>query len=287
MKIEYINSNPIAILMASYNSQKYIAEQIESIINQSYKFWTLYIRDDGSTDDTKKIIGDYSRKYDNIILINDSNGNLGCRDNFFRLLEIVQSKYYMFSDSDDVWLPNKVKVSLDEIIKAEKENPPHTPILIHSDMMIVDQNLNILQQSMWESARFNPDKIKTINYLGIHGFIGGATAIFNKEAKRVSIPFSKKVYLHDLWIGLKVLESGKIISLHKQLMLYRQHGNNTAGAGEKSKLSLIYKLRNFKKVLKVNLMTARMLKSIGWGGYTKYLYNKLKLIYLLRSGKAL
>lgn len=281
------NPHSIAILMATYNAEKYLSNQIDSIISQSNQDWTLYIRDDGSSDRTNIIIQDYIKRYDNIFVINDHEGNLGCRDNFFKLLDSVDSQYYMFSDADDVWLPTKIEESYELIKKAEMESSPEVPILVHSDMVVVDENLQPITKSMWECSRFNPDKIKNINYLGLHGFVGGATSIFNRAGKNVSKPYSKDVYLHDLWIGLKILEHGKLISLHKSLMLYRQHSTNTAGAGMASNLKMSYKIKNLRHTIKLNIDTARMLKKIGWGGYLKYIYYKTKLFFLIRSGKAL
>lgn len=281
------NSNSIAILMATYNAEKYLSEQIESIISQTCKDWSLYIRDDGSHDRTNLIIQDYVRRYSNIYELNDHEGNLGCRDNFFKLLDSIDSRYYMFSDADDVWLPTKIEESYELIKKNEADYSSDVPILVHSDMVVVDEKLQTIAKSMWECSRFNPDKIKNINYLGLHGFVGGATSIFNRAAKNISKPFSQDVYLHDLWIGLKVLEQGKLISLHKPLMLYRQHSTNTAGAGLASKLKLSYKIKNMRQIIKVNISTATMLKKIGWGGYIKYLYYKTKLFFIIRSGKAL
>lgn len=281
------NDRPIAILMATYNSDKYLTDQIESIINQTNKEWTLYIRDDGSTDSTRDIIQKYAEIYENINVILDNKGNLGCRDNFFSMLNTVHSEYYMFSDADDVWLPQKIQVCIDEIKVAEDAHGRNTPILVHSDMVVVDSELKVMSKSMWSAAHFNPDAIKTFEYVGIHCFVGGATCLFNNAAKECSYPLSSEVYLHDLWIALNVIRKGIIISIHKQLLLYRQHSNNTAGAASSSNLKLISKLKNTKKVLLINIATARMLKKCGWGGYLKYLFYKIKLVYLIRSGKAL
>ncbi len=278
------NDKLIAILLASYNVEKYIREQIDSILTQTNENWTLYIRDDGSKDGTLRIITEYAEKFQNIILVQDNLGNLGCRDNFFRMLEVVESEYYMFSDADDVWLPTKIEDSYSTIIKLEKSNPD-IPILVHTDMSVVDENLNIISESMWEYGHFNPDKLKNKNYLGLHGYVGGATSIFNRKAKEVSMPFSKHVYLHDLWIGLCVIQNGIIYSVHKPTILYRQHNDNIAGASLEKQLTLKYKIQNLKKVIRLNISTAKMLKSIGWGGYCRYIYYKLLLIYKTRSCK--
>ena len=100
----------IAILMSTYNGERYLREQIDSLLNQTYKDWKLYIRDDGSTDETISIIESYVNDYpDLIVLLKDDLGNLGSARSFMRILSVVDADYYMFCDQDDVWLPNKVK----------------------------------------------------------------------------------------------------------------------------------------------------------------------------------
>lgn len=270
--------------MAAYNAESYIGEQIESIINQTNKEWSLYIRDDNSTDNTIKIIKSYCKKNKNIILYHDNKGNLGCKNNFFELLLSIDSLYYMFSDSDDYWLPNKIAISLDKMQLLEKGNP-YTPIIIHTDMCIADAKLNIIEESMWRAAKFNPDKIKTYNYLGLMGYIGGATMLFNQKAKEVSIPINPAVYMHDLWIGLCVIREGIIYSIHQQTILYRQHDKNSVGGASNAQLAFSYKLKNFKKVLKTNWQTYKMLNKIGYGSLLKYFYYKIKLVFMMRCGK--
>ena len=138
----YNNSRPIAILLAVYNGEKYLREQIDSVIAQTNKDWTLYIRDDASTDSTLAIIHEYSERYDNVISVEDGDGNLGCRGNFFRLLEVVESKYYMFCDGDDVWFDFKVQLTYDAMLKADIEEM--RPVIVHTTWTLTDADLNVL-----------------------------------------------------------------------------------------------------------------------------------------------
>ena len=145
----------IAILLAVYNGEKYLSVQIDSIIAQTSHDWVLYIRDDASTDSTQKIIANYCNEHDNIVVVKDDLGNLGCSENFRQLLRVVDADYYMFSDADDYWLPEKIQVSFDFIRKKE-QHYINIPVLVHSDKSIADGDLNILHQSDWRTNRIDP-----------------------------------------------------------------------------------------------------------------------------------
>ena len=108
----------IAILLSTYNGSKYLREQLNSIIDQTVKDWILYVRDDGSTDETIDIIKEYVSLYPNINYIEDIQ-NLGSARSFMKLLSLVEADHYMFCDQDDVWLPTKIEVSLMEMKKQK------------------------------------------------------------------------------------------------------------------------------------------------------------------------
>ena len=121
MEIKSGDARPIAILLAVYNGEKYLSEQIDSILDQTNTSWTLYIRNDGSSDGTQRIIDSYLRRFpDRIVQIDRGGANLGCRGNFFRLMETVEADYYMFSDADDVWLPEKIQRSFSLLKQKEQ-----------------------------------------------------------------------------------------------------------------------------------------------------------------------
>ena len=143
----------IDILMATYNGGKYISEQINSILNQTYKEWTLYIRDDGSKDNTVDIIDDYCKKYPGkIIRIKDDKLGLGAKLNFSELMKYSKSNYCMFADQDDVWLNTKIEDTMNKMIEAENIHGKETPILVHTDLKVVDGNLNIILVLVKENA---------------------------------------------------------------------------------------------------------------------------------------
>ena len=145
----------IDILLATYNGEKYVAEQIESILNQTYKNFNLIISDDNSSDNTPKILEDYAKK-DSRIILNLQEKNLGVVKNIEFLLEQVQNEYYMLSDQDDVWLEQKVEKSL-ETLKNENAD------LVFGDLEIVDENLKTIHPSFSDFMSLTKKIEKNIN----------------------------------------------------------------------------------------------------------------------------
>lgn len=281
--IPIINEQPIAILLGVYNGELYIKEQLESLLSQSFKNWTLYIRDDASIDNTLEIIESYAKAYENIFILKDDKGNLGCNGNYFSLLSKVESKYYMFCNADDYWFYNKIEISFEKMISAENKTND-LPIIVHTDLTISDKNLNILSNSYWESVNTDPEKFKTFNKSGICSCVSGATMLFNQSAKEISFPVSKFAPFFDQWMALKVVKTGLILTIHQSTMSYRQIGTNLAAVSIGKDYSFSNKIKTLNIVLKQNIKEATMLRNIGWGGAVKYLYYKIIVLVILRVG---
>lgn len=280
----YINTKSIAILLAAYNADRYLEEQIESLIAQSNQDWTLYIRNDGSTDKTSEIIANYCNKYENIIEVDRGGDNLGCRNNFFRLLEVVESEYYMFSDADDVWFDFKVELSVSHIKKIETENPDK-PILVHTDSAIYDENLNLIAESFWQTVNINPDKYLTFNQICICCCVGGSTMLFNKRVKELVFPLADNDLIFDYWIAINTVKYGIISSIHTPTKMYRQHNSNVCGVTVGEANSIYNKLKQFRILFKEYRKESNMLKTIGYGSFMKYLLYKTLVIIKIRLSK--
>jgi rhamnosyltransferase len=227
--------NKVEILMATYNGEKYLEEQINSIIKQSYENWNLLIRDDNSTDKTKIIIKNYSNQDKRIKLIHDNEGNLGFVKNFEELLKHSKENYVMFSDQDDVWEEKKIEIMLLRMINLEKENP-EKPILLHCNSYVCDSNLNIKKNFFISKiAKQNNFKNMFFNFI-----VQGSGIMMNKKLADISLPFLKDVYLHDRYLHILAELLGQRDFIDVSLNYYRQHGQNQIGAKGSNILGKIF-----------------------------------------------
>lgn len=219
----------INILLASYNGENFISQQIDSILAQSFQDFNIIIRDDGSQDNTPEIIESYSRKYpDKIIIIHD---NAICRHptkNFFQLIKYASAKYIMFSDQDDYWLPDKVKITLDHMKICERENPG-VPICVFTGLERVDADLKTLNQFMAINITKSDYDFKKL----ISGnCASGCTEMLNRELYSNLGEYDSNINLHDWWAVLYASACGVVSHVNKALIYYRIHTDNSIGGKE-------------------------------------------------------
>jgi glycosyltransferase involved in cell wall biosynthesis len=250
----------ISICMATYNGEPFLRQQLDSILVQSNQDWRLLVRDDGSDDDTVPIVEDYaSRLPDKIRLIKDNGIRLGASLNFGKLLEYADTEYIMFSDQDDVWLPNKIDLTLNAM-KATERIYPDKPILVHTDLQVMDSELNTIANSLWSYQKLFPEAGDDLNRIMACNIVTGCTVMINERAKAVSVPVPCEAIMYDWWLALNVCRHGKIIYVSIPSILYRQHSKNRLGAQKARKINIVHflkKLRHIKKLLSAHY---RMLK---------------------------
>lgn len=214
----------VNILMATYNGEKFLAQQIESIQKQTFKEWNLLIRDDGSSDKTCDIIRNFTAKDFRIRFINENeHHNLGVIKSFFTLVNYEVADFYFFSDQDDVWLPEKLSVSLE----AAKHKASDVPLLVYTDLKVVNQELNILQDSMIR-AQSHHANTTLLPELTENTVTGGTMMINHALAEKWFTP--NDILMHDWFLALLAASLGEIIYLDLPTQLYRQHDNNVLGA---------------------------------------------------------
>ncbi len=236
----------ITVLLAVYNGEKYLKEQIESILSQTFKDIKIIIRDDGSTDKSVDIIKDYCDKYPDKIscIVGAPTGS--AKLNFAELLNSCDDDYIMFCDQDDVWLPTKIEKTL-SVMRSE-ENDGKTPVLVHSDLTVVDGELREIA-SFFDFQKLFQDDI-TLPKLLVQNYVTGCTVMINRALKQKCGVIPSKCIMHDWWLALVAVLFGKLVCLNESTMLYRQHSNNQVGAKAsygiafiKRKLATIDKVR--------------------------------------------
>lgn len=216
----------VEILMPTYNGEKYLKEQIDSILNQSYKNIKLIISDDFSTDSTSKILDDYKKK-DNRIEVFYQPKNIGVVNNIEFLIKNVKASFFMLADQDDYWLVDKVKKSIELL------NDNNADILL-GDLEVVDEKLNTIYPSfndyMLLSRKINKYiNSNKLNYL--YNCFTGCTICAKSQIidKILPLPNNSKFVIHDFWIGLMASLNGKVVYMPEKYIKYRQHGNNQLG----------------------------------------------------------
>lgn len=229
----------ISILFCSYNGERYLREQLDSIVNQTHENWTLYVSDDGSSDDTLNIFADYKKKLPEGKLVIINGPRKGFAANFLSLIKnkSISSPWYAFSDQDDIWLNTKLEHALAAVQRVEKQ--ANRPILYGGRTTLVDENKNIIGQSAAFKGEF-----KLQNAL-LQSYSGGNTMLFNDVLKKTLelLPEEIPIVSHDWYLYLICSAFDGVILYDRQPeILYRQHENNIVG----SNLSLLAK---FKRLL--------------------------------------
>lgn len=217
----------ISVCMTTYNGEKYLRGQVDSILGQLSNEDELIISDDGSTDSTIRILESYN---DSRIKILHNTKNHGVNGNFENALINAKGDYIFLSDQDDVWHNNKVRVCISALDKYD--------CIVH-DCEITDSELNIISNSLFKELGA---KSGVINNLKKNGFTGCCMA-FKKSVLNSVIPFPKSErFFHDQWIGLRASMKFKTAFINQKLIYFRRHSSNSSSAAGKSKLNILNKI---------------------------------------------
>ncbi len=213
----------IDILMAAYNGEKYIAEQIESILGQTVRDWRLIICDDCSEDNTVEIIKKYRFKNKDRIFLYENEKNSGSpKTNFFRLIKMSDADFIFTCDQDDIWKSDKIEKTL----KGFDDND--IPTLVHTDLTVVNEDKKVVFPSMIRSQHIDVKRDK-LNELIVQNVVTGCTMAFNRRLGDI-LKEPDVIPVHDWWIAATASIYGQIRFINESTIYYRQHGDNQCGA---------------------------------------------------------
>lgn len=220
----------VAILMATHNGENYLKEQLDSLFTQTYQDFVLYVSDDSSTDATCNILQSYQEKYPNrIFLCHNDTEHHGAKHNFMQLIMRYKAQYVMLCDQDDVWKPRKIEVTMQKMLQMEKEYGEGTPILVHTDLEVVDQSLQTVSPSFKEAMGADYSRTQ-LRQIIIQNVLTGCTALYNRALAELLTVEPPYMIMHDWWLVLVASAFGVVGHIDEQTILYRQHGNNVIGA---------------------------------------------------------
>ena len=250
----------VAILLATYNGEKFLEAQLDSLLAQDYKGdIRIFAHDDHSTDKTPKILKEYAKKYPKKfeLMDNVTFGRLGPKGNFFEIMmRLLGTKYFadndvewlFFCDQDDVWDPSKIR----KLVEAGRDIKG--PGLVYCDAKIVDENLKIIEPSF---QKFHgTDKIeKSWKFYLQRNNIAGCMCAINWDLFRHGMGVSvynydmDNIVMHDYFFSMLASLIGEIRYVDEPLVLYRQHGNNQVGAEVSEKKWVSQSLKDAGKLL--------------------------------------
>ena len=217
----------VTVLLAVYNGEKYLAQQIDSILSQTVKDIKIVIRDDGSCDNSVDIINYYCNNYPDKVFCLNGSPTGSAKQNFAKLLEACDDDYIMFCDQDDVWLPQKVGTTLAAMQKSEGGSK--IPVLVHTDLKVVDQNLKVISDSFFKFQKLIQSEI-TLPRLLVQNYVTGCTVMINRALKEKCKKIPNDCIMHDWWLALVAVIFGRLVCVNESTMLYRQHSDNQVGA---------------------------------------------------------
>ena len=222
----------VAVVMSTYNGEKYVREQLDSILNQTYKNIEIIVRDDGSKDNTVHIIKEYQEKYSNIKLV--IGKNLGFIKSFFELLKITESDYYAYADQDDIWIENKIELAVNLLDELDNSKPN----MAFGNSDYYDENMNLIGEGE-KNRKFSFNR-------ALFECIGqGMTMTINKKTRDyiVNNP-PNNCFFHDWWTYLICMGLGNVAYSNVTTVKYRRFKKNATSEGQGYIRLLMWRIKN-------------------------------------------
>lgn len=221
------------ILLATFNGEPHLPQLLDSLLAQTTQDWQLLVRDDGSSDSTPEIVRRAACVDRRIHFIRDARGRLGPAHNFGALMEaalVGGFRHVAFADQDDVWIPQKLERQLQHMHRAEDVGGAELPLLVHSDLTVVDERLAVLHESFMRCSGLPFADRVSLATLIVRNHVVGCTMLANRPLLELAVPAPPEMAMHDWWLGLLAVTCGRLRYDDTPLVLYRQHSNNEVGA---------------------------------------------------------
>lgn len=224
----------ISVALAAYKGEKFIAEQLDSILFQLKENDEIIVSDDLPGGETEQIVRNFAQKDARVKYV--KGPQKGLIKNFENAIKICTGDYIFLCDQDDVWLPDKVDAVTEKLDEGYS--------LVLHNAMVTDSELKITDTSFFNS---HGTKTGFLTNIVKNSYMGCCMA-FSRELKEKIIPFADGIPMHDQWIGLIAEKTGKVCLVEKPLILYRRHGNNMTGCKTSLKQKIIWRLSIVQKV---------------------------------------
>jgi len=217
MKISKTIQPAVSIALCTYNGDRFLKEQLDSILNQEYNnIAEVICVDDNSTDHTWEILENYAKKYA-VFKIFKNKSNLGFIKNYEKAVTLTTSQFIAISDQDDIWYPSKIS----KLIAGIGNN-----LMIYSDNDFID--INGESCGIKFSDKRNLTTCTSCLNFALFNVISGHTMLFNRDLLKYALPFPIDIP-YDFWLGFQAVQQGKIQVVNEALVGYRQHENNIIG----------------------------------------------------------
>jgi glycosyltransferase involved in cell wall biosynthesis len=225
----------VEILLATFNGERFLREQIDSILAQNDKNLRVLARDDGSTDETPQILKEYAAQFpDRFRVMSPGPATGTAKENFLLLLKATTAQYICFADQDDVWLPEKVSLARHAMVWLESQWGADLPLMVFSDLTVVDDKLETLQPSFWAHEQLDPNRVHRFAALLSQNVVTGCTMMLNRPLIELALRMPAEAIMHDQWIALLASSLGRANAVHAQTVFYRQHDRNVVGSEQRS-----------------------------------------------------
>ncbi len=221
----------VDLVLATFNGARFLRDLLDSLLAQSYQRWRLVVRDDGSSDGTVELLESFREAHpDRMVIVRDGRGNLGAQGNFAAIASLTSGDYLMFADQDDTWYPKKIEITLNEMFAIERAKGADVPVLVHTDMNVVDIAGNVIAESFWEYQNLNADTGMKLPRQLVQNYVTGCAMMINRKLLNLAMPIPPNAIMHDWWFALVASAFGEIAAVDEPTLKYRQHGGNSIGA---------------------------------------------------------